>query len=72
VYDQISPRHFLQTADSDIIVSLHLVILSNQWSLLLKENGNNFILNPSFFHKLTNEPNWLDRFIILGYQGLPG
>ncbi len=31
VQDQIYPRNFLQTADSDIIVSLHLVILSNLW-----------------------------------------
>ncbi len=30
--DQICPRNFSQTADSDIIVSLDLIILSNLWS----------------------------------------
>ncbi len=29
--EQICPRNFLQTADSDIIASLHLVILSKLW-----------------------------------------
>ncbi len=36
---QICPRNFLQMADSDIIVSLHLVILSDLWLMVPEWNS---------------------------------
>jgi hypothetical protein len=50
-YDQICPRNLLQTADSDIIVSLHLVILSNLWFHQLAVSSIGCFVNW-LFHQL--------------------